>query len=160
MSTEVQVWICPGCGSRYSGPTSCTNDHEPIAAVAYPVPAGTTGTTTLPFAGTERRHATGPRRTGAADLRVSAGTSPTGTERRITTSPRRAGSADRRVAVAFPATTAPQGVVPPVSPDVLGTTIPTAATLAGADAAAKANLVAAVHGLEQALVNFKTLIGG
>ena len=66
------------------------------------VPVPVTG-----YTGPERRVAAGPRRVGPADLRVSAGVSPTGTERRVATAPRREGPADRRAAAATAGAEAP-----------------------------------------------------
>lgn len=163
-----EQWYCDQCGARYANPGVCTNQHPANELKPISAPATATTTTqeaayaTSGYAGTERRVATSPRRT-------VAGVSTTGTERR-------SGPADRRNAAGTIVT--PSGVVVtpsgvPVQPlggtgHVTGFTAVVAspeaqgspaADLAVVSDAAKASLVAAVHGLEQALTDFKTLIG-
>ena len=47
-TAPTKVWICPGCGARYTEPTVCTNQHEPIAADEYDLAPGAEATVEAP----------------------------------------------------------------------------------------------------------------
>ena len=140
-----EQWYCDQCGSRYISPGVCANDHPanelrpisaPAAADAFAVHESAlgfpkqTGSQTGNWDGANRRFGPASRRVSVVAVLG---------ERRI-------GLADRRVTVAAVASPAAQAQAD-------------SAALSVVSAQAKAALAAAVSGLEQALTDFKTLIG-